>query len=251
MRHISARFAPLPPSSGFIDAVAIGLAAEEVDVLSGLRLRGRLLPCERLAALRLWSALAPRCGSRRSLATFLRCASPSLFAIRCCLLRLRNDFRDVRELQNRASRRSLHQRSAARVAQRADRPTMTNTSVKNLSTAGANAARFRECRAVVACGDRRVDRAAAAARARSSSATSAGSLSARAGLRVGAVAGSSRAMFLHALERGRQLREVRRRRELRQHLELRGARRSGLTSSDLAVRDRAHVRASKPRCSST
>ena len=34
MRVISARLAPLPPSSGFIDAVAVGFAgAEKVDAL--------------------------------------------------------------------------------------------------------------------------------------------------------------------------------------------------------------------------
>ena len=159
-------------------SVAVGLAAEEVDVLARLRCAASL-PCGFVAASAVFASLpSAHCGcwlrGRLRACELLRHVD--------CLLRLRNNFRNIRESQNRG-RADPPSASAARVRSRAS-SAITNTSVKNRSTAGRRPAISVNASPVVAPRPRPLRSAAGARRAPSSSASSAGSVSARAIERV-------------------------------------------------------------------
>src|SRR5947207_13847060 len=93
MRHISARFAPLPPSSAFIEP-----------------LPSVFLP-KRYAYFPFVAAGALGFGLCALADDFLRA---SFFAITSALLRLRNDFRDVRERKDDLFQ-TLHERQPRRL----------------------------------------------------------------------------------------------------------------------------------------
>src|SRR6187431_1044719 len=118
MRHISARFAPLPPSSGFIEPLPSVFFPNRytyfapVAPLAPLAPLAPVAPVAPLAPGAPRAPLAPRAPVLFEVFTFdgitfafaaglaVDFLRASVFAIRVTLLRLRNDFRNVREIEN-------------------------------------------------------------------------------------------------------------------------------------------------------